>query len=126
MLEARTLESEIGPLTVERVDDDVDVLSLQGEHDMASADLLRSTLSSLIAPGRGLIVDLTETRFVDCATMHVLEDAQKLAVRRGAKVSFHLATAPIVQRLFDVLGASLRWPIHRSREEAIAAVHPES
>ena len=126
MLEAGTPEREIGPLTVERGDDDVDVLSLQGEHDVASADLLRNTLSSLIAPGRGLIVDLTETRFVDCATMHVLEDAQQLAARRGAKVSFHLATTPIVQRMFDVLDPYLHWPIHRSREEAIAAVRPES
>lgn len=125
MLEARTAEKESGPFTVERVDD-VDVLSLRGEHDIASADLLRSTLSSLIAPGRGLIVDLTETRFVDCATMHVLEDAQQLAARQGAKVSFHLATTPIVQRMFDVLGPFLVWPIHHSRDEAIAAVHPES
>lgn len=122
MLNLSEPETEAGPLTVERVDDDVAVLSLQGEHDMATADVLRGTLSSLIAPGTGLVVDLTETRFLDCVTMHVLEDTQELAARRGAKVSFHLATAPIVQRLFEVLGTSERWPIRRSREGAIAAV----
>jgi anti-anti-sigma factor len=115
-------ETEIGPLTVERVDDDVTVLSLQGEHDMTTVEILQGTLSSLIAPGTGLVVDLTGTRFLDCMTMHVLEEAQQLAARRGANVSFHLATAPIVQRLFEVLGAFQRWPIHRSREGAIAAV----
>jgi anti-anti-sigma factor len=126
MLEARRMESEIGSLTVQRVDDDVAVLSLKGEHDVATADVLWSALSSLISPGTGLVVDLTRTRFVACATMHILEDAQQLAARRGAKVTFHLETAPIVQRMFELLGASGRWPMHRSREDAIAAVRPGS
>jgi len=117
-----TARSEEEPLTVERVDCGVTVLSLHGEHDSASAEHLRDTLSSLLASGTGLIVDLTETRFVDCMTMHVLADGQEVAARRGAKVCFQLATTPIVQRIFDTLGASERWPIHRTREGAVAAV----
>jgi anti-anti-sigma regulatory factor len=64
---------------------------------------------------------LTETDFVDCSIMHVLDDSQRLAAKHGARVSFQLATRPIVKRVFGVLGALEAWPVYETRADAIRA-----
>ena len=46
----------------------VAVVSLLGEHDIATADDVRNALASLLHTGAGVVVDLTETTFVDCSS----------------------------------------------------------
>jgi len=100
----------------------VAVVSLLGEHDMATADEVRNTLASLLHGGAGVVVDLTETAFVDCSIMHVLDDSRRFASRDGGRVSFQLATRPIVRRVFEFLGFLEVWPVHGTRADAIRAV----
>jgi anti-anti-sigma factor len=100
----------------------VAVVSLLGEHDIATADEVRNTLASLLHGGAGVVVDLTETAFVDCSIMHVLDDSRRFASRDGGRVSFQLATRPIVRRVFEVLGFLEGWPVHWTRADAIKAV----
>jgi anti-anti-sigma factor len=104
----------------------VAVVSLLGEHDITTADEVRNTLASLLHGGTGVVVDLTETAFVDCSIMHVLDDSRCFASRGGGRVSFQLTTRPIVRRVFEVLGFLERWPVHGTRADAIKAVSQAS
>lgn len=100
----------------------VTVVSLLGEHDMATANDVRNTLDTLLHTGAGVVVDLTETTFVDCSIMHVLDDSQRFPSQDGARLSIQSATRPIVRRVFEVLGVLEGWPIHGTRADAIRAV----
>jgi anti-anti-sigma factor len=100
----------------------VAVVSLVGEHDMTTADDVKNILDSLLHMGAGVVVDLTETTFVDCSIMHVLDESQRFASQDGARLSFQLGTRPIVRRVFELLGALGTWPIHGTRADAIRAV----
>ncbi len=104
----------------------VAVVSLLGEHDMATADEVRNTLASLLRVGAGVVVDLTGTAFVDCSIMHVLDDSRRFASLGGGRVGFQLATPPIVRRVFEVLGFLEGWPVHGTRAAAISAVSKTS
>lgn len=104
----------------------VAVVSLLGEHDMATANDVRNTLATLLYTGAGVVVDLTETTFVDCSIMHVLDESQRFPSRDGARLSFQLATRSIVRRVFELLGALDEWPIHGTRADAIRAVSQAS
>ncbi len=100
----------------------VAVVSLLGEHDIATVDEVRTTLASLLREGADVVVDLTETEFVDSSIMHVLEDSQRVASQHGAKVSFQLGTRPIVKRVFALIGALEAWPVYETRADATDAV----
>ncbi len=104
----------------------VAVVSLLGEHDMATANDLRDALATLLYTGAGVVVDLTETTFVDCSIMHVLDENQRFPSQDGAKLSIQMATRPIVRRVFELLGALDEWPIHGTRADAIRAISPAS
>jgi len=112
----------LGQVLIGDVARGVAVVSLLGEHDMATADDVRNTLASLLHTGAGVVIDLTETTFIDCSIMHVLDVGQRFPSQDGARLSIHLATRPIVRRVFELLGALGEWPIHGTRADAIRAV----
>ena len=100
----------------------VAVVSLLGEHDIATADDVSTALVTLLDKGAGVVVDLTETTFVDCSIMHVLDESQRFPSQDGARLSILLATSPIVRRVFELLSALSEWPVHGTRADAIRAV----
>ena len=100
----------------------VAVVSLLGEHDMATANDVRTTLSSLLRKGASVVIDLTETDFVDCRIMHVLEDSQRLASQHGTRVSIQSATRSIVRRVIRFIDTGEAWPVYDTRADAIRAI----
>lgn len=89
---------------------------------MATASEVRTTIASLLRKGADVVVDLAQTDFVDYPIMHVLDESQRLASQQGARVSFRLATRPIVHRVFELIGALDVWPVYETRADAIRAV----
>ena len=63
---------------------DAVVVELQGEHDLASADSLLDTLSSLLDTHRVVVADLSETLFVDSSTLGALVRADRKARTLGS------------------------------------------
>src|SRR5690348_3046126 len=57
----------------------VALVSLTGEHELYDALTLRESLTSQLESGRSLVVDLTETVFIDSSIVGVLLDAKGLA-----------------------------------------------
>lgn len=72
---ARTKASFDGPLTIEqsRYGDDVIVLSLSGELDLAVAEMARQILEPVVdEPGAMVVVDLTDLEFIGVKGIQLL------------------------------------------------------
>lgn len=98
------------------------VVSLLGEHDIATAAEIRYALFSALEQGAGIVVDLSETELIDSSIIYALVDARLLASERGSRISFQLQTDAAANRVLEICGLLKVWPVYGTRAEAIAAV----
>jgi anti-anti-sigma factor len=84
----------------------VALVSLSGEHELYDALKLKQQFDALFDDGLSVVVDLTETVFVDSTIVGVLLDAKELAAERGADYSVVLGatTGEAVRRMFEITG----------------------
>lgn len=106
------------------IDDERHVLAVRGEIDLFTAPELKQVLAESIEAGRvRIVVDLTETTFLDSTALGVLIGAVKrLRSRDGA-----LAIANIdenIAKTFEITGLDQIFTIVPTREEAVDAVDP--
>jgi anti-sigma B factor antagonist len=98
----------------------VPVVAAPEEIDVTNADRLRSTLLQAAAHGHGtLVVDMTRTRFCDCAGLHVLLGAHKQAQAKGRGLLLVTPGAAVL-RLFAITGIDHMIPSFTSLDEALA------
>jgi anti-anti-sigma factor len=88
--------------------------------DITNADRLRSALLQAAADGHGtLVVDMTRTRFCDCAGLHVLMAAHRQARAEGRELLLVISSAAVL-RLFALTGADRVIPYVTRLDEAPA------
>lgn len=107
---------------VDRSEPGVAVLVLRGEHDLATVPELQKELASLLAEGVPIVADLSETTFMDCATLTVLGEGQRRARAGGLGFVVVLGTDLVVRRLFELTGYEGRFSIVDTRAEAVNQV----
>jgi anti-anti-sigma factor len=109
-------------LVIDRSEPGVAIVALAGEHETYTAEKLRAELHELLDEGRGVVVDLTETTFLDSAVVGVILEARGRATDRAAKFALVMDdnTGPAVHRLFDLTGLNSVLPIASSRSAALA------
>jgi anti-anti-sigma factor len=110
--------TDVSALEIFAVGDEA-VVELHGEHDMATEANLRSTLRRLLLAGRGVVVDLTETQFIDSSTAHVLIEADTELRRLGRRLVLQFGTTCQVKRVLEITGVVARLPNATTREQAI-------
>jgi anti-anti-sigma factor len=88
-------------LDVERLDDVV-VVRLVGEHDLASAPSLGETLTALANEGLGVAVDVSAVEFLDLAVVRALLAADRLLRERHRRLAIQFGTAFPVRRLLQL------------------------
>jgi anti-anti-sigma factor len=103
---------------------DVTVVSLVGEHDIASAEALRRQLGLVAESGGGLVVSLMRTEFCDSSVVNALFNADEQLRERDRQLVLHVATASIVRRVLDVSGLAGAVSCSGSLEEAIVLAGP--
>jgi len=108
----------IGQLEIEPVDD-VAVVRLLGEHDLASTPALRASLLTLIEEGFGVVVDCTETEFMDVAVLRRLLEADEALRGRGRRLALLLATECPVERLVEMVSVEQWLAVTSERSAAI-------
>lgn len=91
-----------------------------GEHDLSTRDSARALLESLIDENELLVLDLSDTAFVDSTTIHVFFDMHFTALSRGRRMRLQLGTAPIVRAALELTGFLDRVECYSSRQEALA------
>lgn len=109
-----------GRLRVEvRTEGDSEVLTVVGELDHHTADLLREPLDNALDQGRTrLVVDCSQLEFCDSTGLNVLLGARLRADAAGGGV--HLAAMqPVVARVFEITGAEAVFTVHASLAGAL-------
>lgn len=101
----------VGRIEAVRSPSDTVVVMLVGDHDMSTAPELRTVLTRAIADGSGVVVDLSETTFLDSSILHALIEANlALQGRNGqpesssGKLALRFGGAVAVRNVFEVAG----------------------
>ena len=98
--------------------DGVTILDLVGEHDMSTADKVAFNIEEQIARGRGVVVSLTETQFLDSSILNALFQGDRKMLHNGRRLVLH-GGDEFVRRLFEATGVSDQLLCSDSLEEAI-------
>jgi anti-anti-sigma factor len=108
-----------GQLEIGRVED-VAVVRLLGEHDLASTAALRASLLRLIEEDYGVVVDCTETEFMDVAVLRILLEAEDVLRGRGRRLAVLVRTRCPVGRFFEIVDAERWLAVASERSAAIS------
>jgi anti-sigma B factor antagonist len=112
----------VGTLQTERLAG-CSVVSLHADHDLSTADSLRSVLDSVREDGRPIVIDLSQATFVDSAVLGVLVSEHDQSKASGMPFSIVLGDPPSrsVQRLFELTRLDTVLNIVSTREQAFSA-----
>jgi anti-anti-sigma factor len=106
---------------VARLPGEIAVISLLGEHDVTAAWEVRNAIAFALDQGTHLVVDLSETEFIDSGIIHALVDSVQLASARGLRISLQLQTHASVKRMLEISGLEAL-PVNGTRAEVVDAV----
>lgn len=107
-------------MSIERRWDDVAVVGIAGEFDLAAAPEVKTELSELVDDGvRELVVDMTETTFLDSTALGAIVSAVKRLQSAGGELSLVCTDRSIV-RIFEITGLDRVIPLHRSLDDALS------
>jgi anti-sigma B factor antagonist len=109
-------------LTEESLDDERHVVAVRGEIDLFTAPELKGAVVGAIDAGRTrLVVDLSETTFLDSTALGVLIGALKrLRTRDGVMTIVN--RDPNIAKTFEITGLDQIFVIAETREAAVAAL----
>jgi anti-anti-sigma factor len=102
-------------------DTHIAVVTLLGEHDLHSKDELAEALRRPLLTGELLVVDLSETAFVDSSVIQSLFEIHCFAWEQGLKVALQLDPDSHVTRVLEVAGItrSIAWAETRDGAAAL-------
>jgi anti-sigma B factor antagonist len=110
----------------QRASSDTAVLAIHGEADLHAAPELKERLRAAIDRGvTVVVVDLTDTDFVDSTSLGVLLGATKRLREREGEIRL-VVSRPELRRIFEITLLDRVFQLHDTREEALAAVPAEA
>lgn len=108
-------------LTTEKTDAGTAVIALTGEVDLYTAPELKQELVRVIDAGaRGVVVDMTNTTFIDSTTLGVLISGVKRLRPNGGSVEL-VVTDRNIRKIFEITGLDRVFPLHEERAAALQA-----
>jgi anti-sigma B factor antagonist len=109
-------------LTEDSLDDERHVVAVRGEIDLFTAPDLKSVLVAAIDSGKTrIVVDLSDTTFLDSTALGVLIGAiKRLRTRDGALTIVN--TDANIAKTFEITGLDQIFTITATRDEAVAAL----
>jgi anti-sigma B factor antagonist len=111
-------------VTLARRDPPAAVVALVGEHDAYSAQRLDNELNVLLDEGRRIVVDLSDTVFIDSTTLSALLEGRHRAAEASLGFALVLPRRDYtqVQQILDLTGLGATFAIYETLAEALAAV----
>jgi anti-sigma B factor antagonist len=108
-------------IKTERAGDDAYVIALSGEVDLYTAPEFKQQLLEVIGQGtRNVVVDFSDTTFIDSTTLGVLVGGVKRLRPGGGQLSLVCSDRNIT-KIFEITGLNKVFPIHETREEALGS-----
>ena len=109
-------------IKTEQLSDDAYVISLAGEVDLYTAPEFKQQLLEVIGQGgKQVIVDFSNTTFIDSTTLGVLVGGVKRLRPSGGSLAL-VCTDENITKIFEITGLDRVFPIHSSRDDALAAL----
>ena len=106
----------------EKLSDGQYVISLAGEVDLYTAPEFKQQLLEVIDQGgRDVVVDLTDTTFIDSTTLGVLVGGVKRLRPNEGQLSIVCSDRNIT-KIFEITGLNRVFPIYETRAEALESV----
>ena len=99
----------------------VALLQLQGEHDLRSIEQtdLVATLQLLVDTHRLVVIDISQTTFMDSTVMAALTNAHRRAVQQGHRLRLYVGGASLWQEKLRIAGLGDLFQIGLTRDEAL-------
>jgi anti-sigma B factor antagonist len=102
--------------------DGVPVIALAGEVDLYTAPNLKEELVRVIDEGaRRVLIDFTDTSFIDSTTLGVLVSGLKRLRLQGGHLALVITDRNIL-KIFEITGLDRVFSIHEVRGEALEAL----
>ena len=109
-----------GSVRVDRVGDSLWIVELHGEHDLSTAAELRTELATIFAQGTTVVVDLTETTFIDSAVLSELISAQHhVEDLEGKRLAIVAPAGGFPARVIDLVDAARLFAMFGRRADAL-------
>jgi anti-sigma B factor antagonist len=109
-------------IKTEQLDDEHYVISLSGEVDLYTAPEFKQQLLEAIENGaREVVVDFTNTTFIDSTTLGVLVGGVKRLRSNDGQLALVCSDRNIT-KIFEITGLDRVFTIYPTRDEAVAAV----
>jgi anti-sigma B factor antagonist len=109
-------------ISTEQLNDDTYVISLAGEVDLYTAPEFKQQLLQVISDGaKNVIVDFSDTTFIDSTTLGVLVGGVKRLRTNEGQLSLVCSDRNIT-KIFEITGLDRVFTIYGTRDEATAAV----
>lgn len=109
-------------ITEQRVDDSVEVVVVQGYLDFEATPQLKERLAARIDAGvTNLIVDLSDTGFIDSTAIGVLVGVVKRLQACGGTLAV-VSSRPEFRNLFEVIGLDEVIQLHYTTDHALTAL----
>ena len=101
------------------------VARLAGEVDMTNSQYVGDELAGSVPnDAETLVVDLSETRYLDSAAIELLFDLARRLRRRRQALRLVLPSASPLKRVLELTEISSAAPVHESLEDAVAPEEP--
>jgi anti-sigma B factor antagonist len=108
-------------IKTEQLDDGSYVISLAGEVDLYTAPEFKQQLLDVIAQGgKNVVVDFTDTTFIDSTTLGVLVGGVKRLRSNNGQLSLVCSDRNIT-KIFEITGLDRVFTIYPTRAEAVDA-----
>lgn len=103
----------------EQLGEGTHVIALTGEVDLYTAPELKQELLNAIGDGaREVVVDFSDTTFIDSTTLGVLVGGVKRLRPNGGRLSI-VCSDPNITKIFEITGLDRVFPIYPTRAEAL-------
>ena len=113
-------------INTEELGDDAYVISLTGEVDLYTAPEFKQQLLDVIAQGgKEVIVDFSDTTFIDSTTLGVLVGGVKRLRSNDGQLSLVCSDRNIT-KIFEITGLDRVFTIYATREEAVSKLGTSS
>jgi len=112
-------------IKTERFSETAYVISLAGEVDLYTAPEFKQQLLEVINQGaRQVVVDFTNTTFIDSTTLGVLVGGIKRLRTNDGELSLVCSDRNIT-KIFEITGLDRVFSIYETRDEAVAGLAPQ-
>ena len=109
-------------IKTEKLGEDAYVISLSGEVDLYTAPEFKQQLLEVVGQGgKKVVVDFSDTTFIDSTTLGVLVGGVKRLRPNGGQLSLVCSDRNIT-KIFEITGLNKVFPIYETRDEALGSL----